>query len=203
MNKLDFLSLLRGRLVGLPLDDVEERLRFYSEMIDDRVEEGMTEMEAVAAMGSADEVAQQIVSSIPLYRVIKESVRPKRRLTALEMILLIVGFPVWFPLLLAVAAVVLSLYVALWSVVVSLWAVFASLVGCAVGGFVGCAILAIGGHVPTGLVLLAAGLICAGLSILAFYGCRAVTMGIVWLGKQLVTSIKQCFIRKGETLCIK
>ena len=37
MRKQEFLDTLRARLSGLPKQDVEEWLGFYSEMIDDRV----------------------------------------------------------------------------------------------------------------------------------------------------------------------
>ena len=43
MDKQAFLNRLREGLNGLPQDDIAERLNFYSEMIDDRVENGMSE----------------------------------------------------------------------------------------------------------------------------------------------------------------
>ena len=163
MNKYDFLSIMQQRLVGLPSQEVEERLCFYSEMIDDRIEEGVAEEEAVAALGSTDEVAQQILADIPLAKVIKESVRSKRRLTALEIILLILGFPVWLPLLLSAVAVVFSVYAALWAVIICLWAVFVSLVGCAVGGLIGGIVILVTGRPLAGMALVSAGLVCTGL----------------------------------------
>ena len=48
MNKDLFMNELMARLSGLPQADIEERLAFYSEMIDDRIEDGMTEEEAAA-----------------------------------------------------------------------------------------------------------------------------------------------------------
>lgn len=197
MNKCDFLLILQQRLAGLPSKEMEERLRFYGEMIDDRIEEGVTEEEAVAALGSTDEVAQQILADIPLVKVIKESVRSKRRLTALEIILLILGFPVWFPLLLSAVAVVFSVYAALWALIISLWAVFVSLVGCAVGGLIGGAVILVTGRPLVGMALIAVGLICVGLSILSYFGCRAATQGVIWLGKKMALWIKGCFVRKG------
>lgn len=198
MTKNEFLFLLRERLAGLPQDDVEERLCFYGEMIDDRMEEGATEEEAVAAVGSTDEAAQQVLTDIPLSKILRASVRPKRRLSTPEIVLLVLGFPVWFPLLISAAAVVLSLYVSLWAVVVSFWAVFGSLAGCGIGGLLGGVVLVTVGHTLSGLALVAAGLICAGLSILAFFGCRAASKDAVWLGKKLTLWIKRCFVRKGE-----
>ena len=85
MNKAEFLARLRRGLAGLPREDVEERLTFYSETIDDRMEEGLTEEEAVADLGDVDEIAAQIVADTPLPRLVKERARSKRALRAWEM----------------------------------------------------------------------------------------------------------------------
>ena len=47
MNKQQFLAALRARITGLPKADLERTLQYYREMIDDRVEEGVPEEEAV------------------------------------------------------------------------------------------------------------------------------------------------------------
>ena len=65
MNKREFLARLRKELSGLPQSDREERLAFYSEMIDDRMEEGLSEEDAVSAVGSVEEIAAQIVADFP------------------------------------------------------------------------------------------------------------------------------------------
>ena len=57
-----------------------------------------------------------------------------RKLEKWEIVLLALGSPVWFSLLVSAVAVILSLYASLWSVIISLWAVFGSLIGCGVGG---------------------------------------------------------------------
>ena len=59
MDKHDFLMQLQNRLSGLPQEDIEERLNFYNEMIDDRIEDGLSEEEAIAAVGSLDEIVLQ------------------------------------------------------------------------------------------------------------------------------------------------
>ena len=40
MTKKEFLSSLRSKLQGLPPSDIDERIGFYCEMIDDRMDEG-------------------------------------------------------------------------------------------------------------------------------------------------------------------
>lgn len=198
MNKQEFLSQLRKGLYGLPQADIQERLTFYDEMIADRMEEGLPEDEAVAAIGSVDEIITQTLADIPLAKIAKEKIKSKRRLKAWEIILLVLGSPIWLSLGIAAVAVILSVYVVLWSVIIALWSVFASLVGCSVGGIASSVILAINGNGLTGIAVIGAGFVCAGLSIFMFYGCKAVTKGIIILTKKLAMLIKLCFIEKEE-----
>lgn len=198
MTKQEFLAQLSKGLTGLPQDDIEERLTFYSEIIDDHMEEGLSEEEAVSAVGSVDEIVVQVISDIPLTKVAKERIKPKRRMQAWEVVLLVIGSPIWLSLLIAAFAVIVSLYIVLWSVVISLWAVFASLAACSIGGVLACVIFTIGGNGASGFAMLAAGIVCAGLSIFMFYGCKAATKGSAILTKKLPLWIKNCFIKKEE-----
>lgn len=199
MTKLEFLSQLERALSALPAAECADRLDFYREMIDDRMEEGLTEQQAVEAIGSVDTVVAQIAADIPLTTLVKERIKPRRRVSGLTVTLLVVGSPVWLSLLIAAAAVALSLYVSLWAVVVSLWAAFAAVVGAAVGGLAGGIVLAVTGYVPSGLVLVAAALVCGGLAILMFFGCRAVSGGLVRLTAVSINAIKKSLVRKGES----
>ena len=198
MNKQDFIASLRASLSGLPKQDVEDRLNFYSEMIDDRIEEGLTEQEAVLAIGSVTTVSSQILADIPLSKIAKEKIKPKRGLRAWEILLLALGSPIWLSLLIAAFAVVFSLYVSVWSVIISLWAVFASLVAFVAGGIIAGIIFIVVGNVLTGVCMIGTALVCAGLSIFSFFGCKAATKGLLWLTKKLALGIKKCFVKKEE-----
>lgn len=203
MTKIQFLLALSNQLSGLPKEDVEERLTFYSEMIEDRMEEGLSEEEAVAAVGFVEEIAAQIIGEVPLPKLVKEKVTTKRKMRAWEIVLLILGAPIWFSLLIAAFAVALSLYVSLWAVIVVLWgAGFGTLVGCAFGiTAAGIIFLCIGREIA-GMVLIGAGLVCAGLSIFFFIGCKAATKGVVWLTGKMALAIKKCFMKKEEVSCV-
>ena len=199
MRKQEFIFELWKKLSDLPKGEVEERLSFYSEMIDDRMEDGLSEEEAVSEIGSPDEIAAQIMGDIPLSKIVKEKIKPKRRLTATEIVLLVIGFPLWFPLLIVVPfSVIFSLYATLWSVVVSFWAIFVSFVGSAVGVLIGGIVFIAIGHVPVGIALIGASLICAGFSVFSFFGCKATTKGSVWLTKKSVLWTKNLFIGKEK-----
>lgn len=198
MTKQEFSAQLREKLAGLPQNEIDERVSFYGEMIDDRIEEGMTEEEAVTAIGTVDEIVSQILEEVPLTKLVKEKIKSKRRLRAWEIVLLAVGSPIWFSLLVAAFVVALALYISVWSVVISLWAVFGSLVGCVGGGIAAGVICFCFGYIPAGLIFIAAALVCAGLSIFMFFGCREATNGVLWLTKKSVLGIKNCFVGRKE-----
>ena len=196
MKKQAFLDAVSQRLSGFPKQEVEDHLGFYSEMIDDRIECGMSEDEAVDGIGTVDEVVAQIIADGPFSKIARERIKPKRQLRAWEILLLILGSPIWVSLLIAVAAVIFSLYISLWALVVSLWSIFASLAACSVGGVSSCVALALGGNGVSGVAMLAAGFTLAGLSIFTFYGCRSATTCAVTLTKKLAIGIKNCFVKK-------
>lgn len=198
MNKQEFLTELRKGLSGLPQEDIEECLTFYCEMLDDRIEEGLTEEEAVAAVGDIGEIIGQTVSEVPFVKIAKERIRPKRRLTAGEKVLLALGSPIWLSLGLAAAAAVFSIYIALWAVGVALWAVFGSFVIGAVGSVPMCIFFLSGGETAPGLAILSAGMILAGLSVMIFFGCKGTTKGILILTKKITVWIKKHFIKREE-----
>ena len=199
MNKSEFLAELGRGLSGLPTDDVAERLAFYGEMIDDRVEDGMTEEEAVASIGNVDEVVSGIVSEIPLAKIVAEKIKPKRTLKAWEIVVICLGFPLWFPLLIAAGAVVFSLYITVWSLIISLWAVEASFVASSLASLALSCVYFVKFGALQGAVLLGAGLFLAGLSIFTFFGCVAATKGILRLTKKAALGIKSLFIGKERT----
>ena len=196
MTKQQFLDRLRDGLSGLPHSDTEERLTFYSEMIDDRMEEGFSEEEAVSQIGPVEAIISQIIAETPFTRIVKETIKPKKRYHSWEIVLLVLGAPVWLSLLIAAFAVILSLYITIWSVTLSFWAAFASVIGCAIGGFAAGIGFTILGHTLTGIALIGTAIACAGLSIFLFYGCKAATKGTCLLTKSTALALKKCFMKK-------
>jgi len=198
MNKQEFLARLGEGLSGLPRAEAEERLAFYNEMVDDRMEEGLGEEDAVAAIGPVEELTAQILAETPLALLVKERMKPKRRLRGWELTLLVLGFPLWLPLLIAAFAVLLSLYIVIWAVIVSLWAVEVSFIAGAVGGAAAGVWLLCRGQGSQGLVFLAGALLLAGLAVFLFFGCRAATRGAGALTKKLALRVKSLFLRKEK-----
>ena len=197
MNKLKFILELHDKLSFLSADDIEKSVEYYSEIIDDYVEDGLSEDDAVAALGDVDTIVSSILAETPMTHIIKQRIKPRRRLGALEIILLILGSPIWISLGLAFLAVAISIYVSLWSVIISLWAVDLSLAACLLGGIAACAILLTLGHTASALYILGAALLCGGVAIFMFFGCKAVTKGILLLTKNITLSFKNLFIKRG------
>lgn len=196
MNKQEFLARLRKGLSGLPQEDIEERLTFYSEMIDDREEEGLSESEAVSEIGAVDAIVTQILADIPLTKLVKERVKPNRVLKAWEIILLVLGSPIWLLLLIAAFAIIFAAYIVIWSVVITLWSIEASFVACALGGIVSAVIFTFQRNGLTGLAMFSTSICCVGLSIFLFFGCKAATKGILLLTKKMALGIKTLFVGK-------
>lgn len=198
MNKQQFLAAIRGQLHSLPQNDIDKSLDYYSEMIDDRMEDGLSEEEAVHAMGNVDEIAAQILMETPLPKLVKARLKPSRSLKGWEIILLILGSPVWFPLLLTAGAVFLTLYLVLWSLILVLYAVELSFAAGAVSGIAGFFMLLYAGDPIQGVLFLGAGLVCAGLTLLLFFAFNRLTRSIISLSKRFVFWVKARFIGKGD-----
>lgn len=196
MKKGEFLYALKRKLSSLPKQEALERVNFYGEMIDDRIEEGCEEEAAVAAIGTVDEICAQIIGDIPLISIAKERIKPKRRLKSWEILLLALGSPIWLSLMISVAAVIISLYAVLWSLLISVWAVFISLIACVPVCAVCCVLFTVGGNALSGIFTVGVGAFCAGLAVILFFACKQATMCAVALTGKIAFGIKKILLKK-------
>ncbi len=197
MTKSEFLFQLKQSLSELPESEIERSCVFYAEMIDDRIECGMTEEEAVEQLGRPEEIAKDILLDMPLSKIIKNKCKKKKEWQAWEIVLLILGAPLWVPLLISTAAVVLSIYIVIWSMMISLWAIVVSLGAVFVGSIIiFCSTVAAAPMTAT--VNLGVGLICAGISALGILGCSKLTSLLVKFSGYIMRKIKSLFIGRKE-----
>ncbi len=198
MDKYEFLTELCARLWALPQEDAKRSVDYYAEMIDDRMEDGLTEEEAVAAIGDPDEIARTILATASIPRPVNQPPKAGRSLLWWEILLLILGFPVWGSLIIAVAAVIFSVWISLWSVVISLYATAVALgvsaLGCLLGSFF---MFDVPGSVA---VALGTALVCAGLAILFFMISNLAAKGMVKLTQVTGKGIGRIFHRKGQSV---
>lgn len=193
MNKTEFLTALRHALGKLPSYEVEQSIAFYAEMIDDRIEDGMDEKDAVAALGPIDAIAAQIIAETP--PVPKAIAKANTGNRTLNVVLLAVFSPLWVTLVLAFAATVLMVYLSIWMVVVSLWAVVVMLLLCGPIGLFGLAWCMAIGYPLSGVWMLGCGLAGAGLGLFSWFGVVAASKGLVSLTHSFARAVKSLFVK--------
>ena len=107
MNRARFLRSLERALRAYPRDSVQKTLDYYDEMI--------SEEQAVNALGSIED----IVHSLPQAET---PVPAGRRRRGWNTALIVLGFPLWLPLLIAFFALLLSGLIVLLAAIVCLFA---------------------------------------------------------------------------------
>ncbi|MCR5740403.1 MAG: DUF1700 domain-containing protein, partial [Lachnospiraceae bacterium] len=170
MLKQEFLTQLRSGLEAASIEDIDECIEFYDEMISDRIESGMNEESAVAQMESIDSIISNYKAEKPVAKLIMDKVQKShddakgKGKGALWIVLAIIGFPIWLPILIVVFALLLTLYIVLWCIVIAVFCVLVAIGAVALSGlFV--FIMMFTGIVPwpLGIFSLGAGLFLGGL----------------------------------------
>ena len=197
MTKTEFLALLRRKLNQLPPRDVEQTLEYYSEMIDDYIESGYSPDAAVAKMGSVDSVAAQILSSAqsPVYTT---QVTKKRRPSGAVILLLILGFPLWFPLLLTAFCLLLTVAIVIATLAVVLpWSLVVSFGASAIGLLIGTAVILVGEGIGAAVLVLGTALVLGALCIFTLWAAlRLTVLGAKGIGAMFRGSCKLIFGRR-------
>lgn len=193
MNKTEFLVDLKENLHFLPLNELEKTQGFYSEMIDDRIDEGMSEDDAVAAMGAIDTIVNNTIQDMSLPTLIKAKIQPKNKLKIWELILIILGFPLWFPLLIAFFMVIISVYISIWAIVISLYTTVAAFIISGVAGIFG---LFFAHNFANSLLMLGLSFVSIGIGTLAFFGVTKLSVWLISLTGKFLTWVKSLFITK-------
>lgn len=197
MTRAQFILELTERLDKLSEKDREKALEYYLELIDDRIDDGIPEEEAVAAVGSLDEIAEQTSGdfsvSVPAKPALTERTH-KRWIT----VLLIAGFPVWFSLLAAAFAIIISFCAGIFSVVVSLFATSVAAGVCAPAALLlGIQTLVSQGFAAA-LVYWGIALVCAGLAVFLWIGGHYTVKGSIRIAKGSWLWIQSSFLQKED-----
>ena len=196
MRKEEFLKELKDKLKGLPPEDIDDRVGFYSEMIDDRVDEGKSEEEVIEELGGVDSVVNEIAKDTNLMALVKEKVMPKQSLKAWQIVLIALGFPLWFPLVLVAVILCLVAYLLIWVFVIVVYTLELSLLAVSIGGLIVFLASLFSGQ--PNLIAIASSILSSGAAILLFFGCVAITKATLKLSKKIITSIKAAIIKKGK-----
>ena len=201
MNKKEYLEKLRKALNDISITNVESCVEYYSEMIDDRIEDGMSEEDAVNSMESIESIVEASRLEKPMPVLVKEKVQKSKEEAGknghgtLWMVLAIIGFPVWFPLLMVLGVILLALYIILVVLVLTFFLVEIAIALAALG----CLVLPIAAFatlsLPSAILCIGGFLLLAGLTTLLW-------KPIVLLAKGTI-KIFTGFIRKLKKLIFK
>lgn len=182
MTKSDFLDILRERISHLPKGEVAKTVVFYSEMIDDRMEDGMDEESAVEALGTVDSIVEEVCAGIGTEEenTKKETAaQPSKKSATWKLVLLILGSPLWITLIAAAVAIVLAIYITvlsvIWGLAVSFIAVLASLLLAGPAGIVVGAIHFFAGSFSAALTYAGMGLFLLGFGLFTIRPVTAYT----------------------------
>lgn len=197
MTKKEFLLELDRELSGFPQADKQKTLDYYNEYIDDCIEEGMSEEEAVAKLDAPDVIRMRLMDDIPMRKFARETANGKKLSTG-AIALIIIGSPLWFPLLIAAAAVVFSLYATIWSIVVSLAATGLAMALSLPAALI-CAVFSFGNNAVYSVFTLGLGMICSGLSIPLSWLCFKSGKFLVKITIGAARGIKEFFVKKTNT----
>lgn len=193
MTKQEFLTELRRNLNGLPQEEIEDRMNFYEEMINDRMDEGKTEEQAVADIGTTDEAVRTIASQTKMSTLVKERMKARTSLKGWEVLLIVLGFPIWFTILIVVLSIAFTLYMMTWMLVIVTYAVEGGLLAGVGGGLVAfiCSLL----DGTPDLIVGGGAIACIGGACLVALLCILATKVTLKLNKNIFLGIKSKIIK--------
>lgn len=197
MNRQTFFYELRKGLAGLPKADVEKTVEYYNEVIDDRIEEGLSESEAVATLGPVDQIVPQILADVSLPQLVRDRISKTRKFRAWEIVLLIVGAPLWFPLLLTAIILIFTLFLVIWILILTLYIIVLTFGLSGIASIVFSVIGFVAGDLTQGLLWLGTGLLMLGLTVLLLLASSKLAAALAGLSRKILHAMKNRLAGKG------
>lgn len=124
MNKTQFCALLGNKLKPyLSSKEMYKTLNFFEEMIDDRIDEGLSEEEAVSQLGDINIIVDQILDE---HNIGKKQIKLVWRFIPRELgfINIVLLFPAWITIFSLVASLFIVVLSIIFSIVFSIIAIF-------------------------------------------------------------------------------
>lgn len=202
MTKIAFLTQLSHRLAQLPEHEIKKTCSFYAESIEDRKEDGMSEEEAVASLGSIDRIVSEVLADTPITALIQHRLKESHKKSnhqKIWMILAICGLPFWLPLAAGVAITVFAVYVTIWVMIASLYVFELALI---IGGIsiIPGMILCMQQNVATGGALIGIGLASIGLCLMTIKPLLEGSKQLIGLSRAFARKVKTRLISKKESM---
>jgi len=200
MTKIEYLNKIRQILGSKRTPEAERSIEYYSEMIDDLIEDGMTVEEATAKIGTPEEIADLILNGSNDSKqddTVESSTvsghKVKRKFKPWQTLLIILTSPIWLSILLTViiiafciAITAIVLYIVLWSVIISLYAAILGLAVSSIAALCAAVIFTATGQFHSALFTLGAALVLAGITIPSFIGMNKLTILVLKLSGRII-----------------
>ena len=192
MTRAEYLARLRECLALMPAEEREAQLAYYEELFDDMLEDGMREAEVCERLGAPEDVAAELLAEIPMTTLVKSRVKAGGKPSALTIALLVLGAPLWLPLLIAAFAILFSLLITLWALGLGLGIVLPA---------VGISLIALGlgtllGQTALPLLMAVGGVLCgAGVLILGVMLMGVIMRGFARLCRSIWRGFKRALMR--------
>ncbi|NCB33385.1 MAG: DUF1700 domain-containing protein [Erysipelotrichia bacterium] len=201
MNKQEFLDALDRRLLCLPAADREESRSYYSEMISDRMEaEGKTEEEAVAELGSMNEIVYSILDDYSAIKLAGQRMRDRKAHASnkiLYIAIMVLTSPIWAPLLLAAVIVVFAMYLSLWAVIGSLALAFICVLIAGVICVISSCVISFTQGISQAFFVLGSGLCTFGIGMYLYKPVVKACSWMLGMTKSFFTDLKVRFFARG------
>lgn len=191
MTKSIFIENLRVLLKSINEDERNKFISYYEEIFDDYMENGFTEEEVINKIGSPESIANSILEEQDSLNIKVPSFNSK----ILNIVLLILGFPLWGSLLLAVALIILSIYIIIFCVPFTTGVMSVSFFGAGLFGVIASLFLMFDG-LALGIVQLGVCISLIGASILLGIITLYVSKKVMSITSKLTLKIVKSFKRK-------
>ena len=161
MSKVEFINDLRRLLATIDIAERNKFIAYYEEMIEDYKECGDTEEEVIRKIGSPKNIADNILKEQGTIDI----KIPRFKSSPLNIILLILGFPLWGSLLLAFVIVIFAFYLTVGCIPFSTGVTSVAFFGAGLLSIIVSPIM-MSEILPTGIAQLGAGISLIGFSII-------------------------------------
>ena len=186
MNKSRFSATLKRELRGMPRAEIAKTVAYYEEMIDDKIEGGMTEEQATASLGDPKEIARSICAEG------SAAAKPKTHssLAPWAVVLLVLGSPLWVGLAAGALGLLVGFFAVVFSLGVAFFAVLAAMLAGGAAELLKAAFLVGRGGWQT-VVSIGAGLLLLGVGLLLVALVKPAAAGLWRLAKLPVSGVKK------------
>lgn len=127
MTKTDFINSLKEKLYKIEAKDVDVTISYYSEMIDDYVDSGYSEEEAINKMGSIEQIISEYETSNQDVDKASNETKLYRNILLTNKVLIVLILLLLSPIIIAAFGVFISLVACFFAVLLSTWVVDISL----------------------------------------------------------------------------